>query len=152
MTGTAREVSFFVPGKAATKGSTEAVRGRGGKPVVRASNRQAQDAWAGWVAQGARAAMLEAEQAQPWTDPVAVSCSFVLPARARTTTAITNGVGDLDKLVRCVWDALTGVVFVDDVQVVAIPQSSKRIANAELGEMPGCRVTVWRLDDGEAER
>lgn len=145
----AREVSFFVPGKPATKGSTIAMRGRGGRVTVQASNRQAQDAWAGWVAQGARAAMLEAHFDQPWTGPVAVGCQFVLPARAATTTAVTNGIGDLDKLVRCVWDALTGVVFVDDVQVVAtLAPTLKRIARAELGEMPGCAVTVRPLDEG----
>lgn len=146
-----REVSFFVPGKPATKGSTIALQRPGRRAVVQASNRPAQDAWAGYVASAARRAMGDAWTAElpcePWTGPVAVGCQFVLPARAATTTAVTNGIGDLDKLMRCVWDALTGVVFADDVQVVLTLTTSKRIARAELGEQSGCMVTVLRLDD-----
>lgn len=130
-------VEFFVAGRPATKGSTTAVRGRGGKVVVRASNREAQDSWAGYVAQGARAAMAGLG---PLVGPVIVGTRFVLPRRAVTTTAITNGIGDLDKLVRCVWDALTGIVFVDDVQVTEIGRTSKRIALP--GEQPGAWITA----------
>jgi crossover junction endodeoxyribonuclease RusA len=49
---------------------------------------------------------------------------------------------DLDKLVRGVFDALTGVCFTDDSRIVAL-QAGKRIA--EIGEGPGVNITIREL-------
>lgn len=48
---------------------------------------------------------------------------------------------DLTKLVRATEDALTGIVWVDDSQVV-IQETAKR-----YGPKPGANIGVWRLDD-----
>jgi len=47
---------------------------------------------------------------------------------------------DLDKLVRAVLDALTGVVFVDDKQVVDLGRTQKRFATD-----PGVQIIVREL-------
>lgn len=46
---------------------------------------------------------------------------------------------DLDKLGRALLDALTGIVFLDDAQVVALDPTK------EYAGMPGVNVSVWRM-------
>lgn len=70
---------------------------------------------------------------------VVVALDFVMPRRAtepkRTTPAHTRK-PDLDKLIRAVLDALTGIVVTDDAQVTGIVASKR---TAAVGEQPG----VW---------
>lgn len=75
--------------------------------------------------------------------PVGVRLDFVMPrpkgtSASRTPPAIKRPDGD--KLTRAAWDALTGVIWMDDSQVVEW-SGTKRIA--EVGERPGCYITVW---------
>lgn len=49
---------------------------------------------------------------------------------------------DTDKLLRAIGDALTGVVYADDSQIISL-YADKR--TAELGEQPGARITVQTL-------
>jgi crossover junction endodeoxyribonuclease RusA len=74
--------------------------------------------------------------------PVIVTLRFALPrpqslTKRRERAHMTRP--DLDKLVRACLDALTGVLFVDDGQVVAL-EASKRYAKD--GEAPGVHVTL----------
>lgn len=89
----------------------------------------------------------------PKAVPVALGLEFRMPltdknGRSRLKTAVPGEwcalATDLDKLTRAVMDALTGVVWTDDCQVVAwLQPSGKRWV--QQGEMPGCRVTVAQL-------
>lgn len=131
----------FVPGKPEPKGSAKAYV-RGGRAIVVADNKDTQRDWTAFVRDAAR---------QVWGDrapidgPVRVVVDFVQPRRAsapkRSTPPHTRK-PDGDKLTRCVWDALTHVVFVDDAQVVAWGGSKRE---AEIGEVPGARIKVERL-------
>ena len=49
---------------------------------------------------------------------------------------------DLDKLARCVLDALTGVVYRDDSQVTSV-QASKTYGETRA---PGVDISVWEID------
>jgi crossover junction endodeoxyribonuclease RusA len=59
--------------------------------------------------------------------------------REGVPTRFAHGVqrGDLDKLLRAVLDALTGVAFADDRQVVDIH------ASALIGDVDATRIAVW---------
>ena len=147
MTTTPYALSFFAPGVPATKGSLDAVPVPGTRKVhMRAGNQRAQDAWSSAVAKAAREAHTALRA--PYAGPVEVICQFVLPITARRRSAIAYQAGDLDKLERCVWDALTGVVFVDDVQV-AMSGASKRMAAP--GEMSGATINVRFIPTDESE-
>lgn len=63
-----------------------------------------------------------------------------LPKTKRTPLAVKKP--DTDKLLRAIGDALTGVVYADDSQIVSL-YADKRIA--ELGEQPGARITVQAI-------
>lgn len=132
---------FFVPGKPEPKGSTKAyVRGK--RAIVVADNKETQRGWTALVRD--RAQQMWGDRA-PIVGPVRVVVDFVRPRRAsapkRSTPPHTRK-PDGDKLTRCVWDALTHVVWVDDAQVVEWSGSKRE---AEIGEVPGARIKVERL-------
>ena len=82
-----------------------------------------------------------------YTRPQAVhlAVEFVMPRRAsapkRSTPPHTRK-PDLDKLVRAVGDALTGVVYEDDSQVTGIDACKRE---AEIGEQPKASIRWWAV-------
>jgi len=91
----------------------------------------------------------------PWKVPVQVSCTFFFPrpkahfgtgrnAETLRPSAPKRPAGkpDIDKLVRAVLDAMTGIVFSDDSQVVAL-DAMKLYADMETpGVTVDCRALV----------
>lgn len=131
--------TLFVPGDAAPQGSKRHVgRGR----MVESSK-----AVGPWRERVALAAHHLAAHQQGWTlapagVPVAVDLVFVRPRpvstpKSRTPPATKKP--DVDKLARAVLDALTGIAWADDSQVIDL-RARKRLA--EIGETPGVYITV----------
>lgn len=85
-----------------------------------------------------------------WAGPVVILARFrlVRPARLKDTMAAEPAltVPDLDKLERALWDALTGIAYADDRQVVA-SVATKRYASPL--ERPGVDVRVVAREDGD---
>lgn len=135
-------LDVFVPGTPAPQGSIRAVVHRTtGRAVAIKDNNAAQKSWrtdVGWYAAKASTGTVH-------TGPVAVRVEFVMPrpksAPKRSTPAAIKR-PDCDKLCRAVFDALSGVIYRDDSQVVDL-HASKRIA--EIGETPGARIRVVAL-------
>lgn len=156
MSATPYDLSFFAPGVPAPKGSLDAKPIRGSRKVYMvAGNQTNQDRWASAIAQAARDRVGDllgrVSEGGPFIfperRPVEVICQFVIPERPRVHAATDRGAGDLDKLQRCVWDALTGIVYVDDSQVT-VSGASKRMAAP--GEMGGATIHVRLLGEGAA--
>ncbi len=90
----------------------------------------------------------------PLTGPVAMEvCATLVPAaswpKKRRTAALAGEVRptkkpDLDNALKLIWDALNGVVYADDAQVVAV--SARKV----YGEVAETIVTVRPLDGGAA--
>ncbi len=134
-------IAFVVAGIPATKGSARAVKSRStGRTLLLSStsakHERALKSWAHAVGWAARQAMAGRP---PIAGPVEVRCVFWLP-RARTSKLETPR-GDLDKLLRATWDAMTGIVFVDDVQVMDAGRSCKWFAVAD-GMPPGALIEI----------
>jgi hypothetical protein len=77
------------------------------------------------------------------TTAAAVELSFVMPRpvatpKRRTPPAVKKP--DLDKCIRAVFDALTGVVLADGSLVVDVHGARKRLA--DIGEEPGVVIVV----------
>lgn len=131
---------LFVPGAPVPQGSKSYKGHRRGRAVLVESaaglpDWRARIAWAGhehgW---------------RPAPGPFAVDLEFVLPRpkstpKSRTPPATKKPDGD--KLLRAVYDALTGVAWLDDAQVVD-EHHRKRIA--ELDEVPGVYIAITRLE------
>lgn len=132
------DLNLFVPGKPAPQGSKRHV---GGGRMIESSKATAP--WRTTVAWHAA----QAYTAAPLNGPVVVSLGFVMPRPAATPKRSTPPAvkrPDLDKLTRAIFDALSGVVWRDDSQVVQLA-ATKRIA--ELDEQPGAHVAVRALSE-----
>lgn len=145
---------FFVPGKPEPQGSTKAfpVRRKDGKVGVRVvSDNDDLKPWRDSIGAKARETLPHGERHRilfPRPEPVMLHVMFVLPRRASEPkrTAPHTRKPDVDKLLRGVLDALTGVLYEDDSQVTDIGHLGKRVA--AHGESPGVHVTWMSLDEG----
>ncbi|MFC5996932.1 RusA family crossover junction endodeoxyribonuclease [Pseudonocardia hispaniensis] len=126
-------LDLFVPGRPAPQGSKRHV---GNGVLVESSKHVAP--WRTTVAWHAA----QAHTAAPLDGPLTVRIEFVMPRPSGTPKRATPPAikrPDIDKLTRAVLDALSGVVWRDDSQVVDL-HPTKRIA--EIDEQPGARVRV----------
>ena len=132
---------IFIPGAPAPQGSAKAfVVGKSRPRAVVTHDNAKTVPWRDSI----RAAIDVDAIAHP-AGPVTVRCEFVMPRRKaepkRSTPAHTRK-PDTDKLCRAVLDALTGLVYTDDSQVVLIVASKR---TAEIGERPGLWLD-WDAD------
>ena len=131
-----RRVSLFVPGVPAPQGSKRHV---GNGRMIESS--AAVGPWRERVALATHQAM---RGSAPMVGPVVVELAFLMPRpkSARPGAAATKR-PDLDKLVRAVLDALTGIAFVDDSQVIRI-DATKSLTDEFLPH-PGCDIDIWEM-------
>mgnify|MGYP001581809491 CR=1 FL=1 len=126
-------ISFWVHGKPQTKGSARAfiVKGRA---IITNDNPKAK-AWQKQIALSAKVA-----GARPSGAAIALKITYFLArpkshydSKGRLKVGIfpwpTGRVGDIDKMERVVLDALTGIAYRDDSQVVSVDQT-KQYGNA----------------------
>lgn len=129
------KVSFFAPGAPAPQGSKRHI---GNGRMIESS--KLLGPWRERVSWFAVQAMKR--YGPPITGAVVMDLDFVMPRpkstpKTKTTPAIKRP--DIDKLTRAILDALSGVAYVDDSQVVGL-RASKRLALP--GEYPGCHITI----------
>lgn len=137
MSDTGWALELFVAGQPAPQGSKRHV---GNGQMVESS--KAVGDWRSVVAWSAA----QAYAAEPIDGPVVLVVEFVLPRpkslpRTRATPPHTKR-PDVDKLLRAIGDALSGVVWIDDSRVTD-EHASKRYA--EPGETPGAHLYVGAL-------
>ncbi len=118
---------MFVAGLPETKGSWKAV----GRGAMKRDNPR-EKAWAtkvGW------AVRLELRGQQPVADRVRIELDFYLPEpKGRKNQR------DIDKLCRSALDAMNGLVYVDDEQVVELAATKIVVAEAMVGMYVGVRI------------
>jgi Holliday junction resolvase RusA-like endonuclease len=143
-------IRFEVVGRAQQKGSARAfvVKGKNSdKPraVVTSTNTNAKH-WEADVRYSA--ALVIPREHELWTGAVAVAVMFVMPRpkSLKEKWAPYLKVPDLDKLLRCIGDACTNLVYRDDAQIVFSVQHKRY---ARPGEGPRALVTVWRPSGDE---
>jgi Holliday junction resolvase RusA-like endonuclease len=150
---TAEAITFTVYGLPQTAGSKRAfiikTKGGGQRAIVTDANAKGKD-WKGDVKQAAAAFVNGGHTLLQ--GPLRVSMVFFLPrptshyGSGKNASAVKSssprhpiGKPDVLKLARCVEDALTGVLWVDDAQITS-EQLAKRYC--EFGQQPGCQVIV----------
>lgn len=106
-------VAFFVPGDPVTQGSMKSI-GRGRIAHVKGPELTA---WRTAIAAAARAAGANAVGDH---QAVKVEATFWLPRPASVKRPFPSAKSDVDKLSRALFDALSGVAYVDDGQVVSL--------------------------------
>lgn len=118
-------IAFTVEGKPIQQGSMRAFNNR----IVHNKTKELM-AWRGKVAQMARVA-----GCTPITGPITISMRFYYERPKTVKRDAPTVPPDLDKQIRSILDALTGVAYVDDSQVTAIS------ATKEYGP-PGVDIVV----------
>ena len=131
---------FFAPGVAAPQGS---------KTRTRYGMRESSKRVGPWRDQVKVAAMIAADEAYmlgPIGGPVEVSMRFLIrrPKSTRAAFPVAPTVGDLDKLVRAVGDALTQAGVIEDDRFIVDLAASKRWAHPD--EEPGVVVEIRKAE------
>lgn len=136
---------FYVHGEPATQGSMTAVYNRRlACASVRHSNAPALGMWRTDIAHAAREAGGTVVEG-----PVAITIVFGMRAPQDTRHGYPKK-GDLDKLVRAVLDALTGVLYVNDNQVVSLSAAKVWQPYTEIEVLaverrsPSNQATLWQ--------
>ena len=136
-----RTINFEVRGLPQPKGSMQAfafvnkVTGKARAVVTAGNNAKGTKAWADSVRESAKAHA----PAIVWDGPVKVTLGFIMQAPQslpKTRPSFATKKPDADKLERNVLDALTGVIFRDDAQVVECNKTK------QYGDAPGVLVTI----------
>ena len=113
-------IKFTVYGVPQPQGSTRAFIPKGwSRPIITSANAKLKP-WRQEVSGAALAALerLAAGLIEPWKDPIAVSIDFYFDRPKSVKSMHKTTKPDIDKLERGVFDALTGIIFKDDSQVV----------------------------------
>lgn len=129
-------ITVFVAGIPQSQGSTRAFVVNG-KAVTTSANPK-NKSWRESVAAGLREASSSLLEI-----PITVELEFVMPrtkSQPKTREIPHTKKPDLDKLIRSVLDAGTGVVWTDDSCVTSI-RASKRYA--EIGAQSGVFISAW---------
>ena len=131
--------SFVIKGHARPKGSWNAIHVKGKIRFVPTSTPAAQ--WFKYIGEEVKRLW---KLKKLWEGPILVDLVFLLPRPKSNLNEwpTTRGTGDIDKLTRAILDAMTGVVYVDDVQVV---QTTELKVWQQDGEQPEVRVKVKQL-------
>ena len=140
-------LSFVAFGIPQPQGSAKAFMPKGGRfPIVTSDNKHLKG-WRQLVAEAASAALRG--HGQMADGPVTVTATFYLPRPKslgkKSKAHVTRP--DVDKLARSIGDALTGVVFRDDAQIVGLHVQKCYAASSAS---PRAEVTVAELEQGDS--
>lgn len=144
--------TFFVAGVPIPKGSAKAfVNKKTGRAIVTQTNREKQKPWASDISYHAS----KEHKSGLILGPVKLNLHFVMPrpkchyGTGKNSACLKPGAPvwhistpDLDKLTRCVKDALTGVIWKDDSQVCKMGEVTK-----QYGDKPGVFISVSEIRD-----
>lgn len=116
-----------------------------GKPIIANRNTGGRGEWRSDVRASAESAM---KGRLPLEGPVSVFANFTMPIPKTLDKKLSQGKvsrytskrnGDIDKLLRCVFDSMNGIVFQDDAQVAMV--KSTKI----YGHAPGVWIEVEEI-------
>lgn len=129
-----RHIAFYVHGIPESQGSARAFV-RGGKPIITTTNKNLGD-WRRLVADASQ------EHAQMLGGSISLRLHFYLPRPKSTPKKVEWPAKrpDLDKLIRAVGDALTGIMWADDSQICVIYALKNY---ADEAHPPGVDIGIW---------
>lgn len=137
-------LQVFVPGIPLPKGSGSAIF-RGGKPggflemadkATKTRKSGGLKRWQRDIRDAATAAV--GAHREPYDGPVILSLRFLMPKPKKPRFDVPASKPDLDKLVRAVGDALSGIAYQDDSRVVWLKAAKSYASNGG----PGVAITV----------
>lgn len=143
------EIYIRANGTPIPQGSKVAGKTANGRPFVRDANPRALKDWREAVAQAAWRAMQEREfQVDCLNEPVELVCWFYFekPKTSKAKEPISARVGDLDKLLRAVGDALVDGGAIEDDRLIVRISGSKAWADEDT--QPGVFIHLSTVEEG----
>ena len=130
-------VVIKVMGEPIPQGSTRTFITKSGKPIITHSNKNLKE----WRQRIATEAQKERPKRWDMDHAILLGVDFLMPRPKTLPKKVKEDIKrpDLDKLIRAVLDALTGIYFKDDAQVVQV-FAGKRYA--DRFEAAGAQITV----------
>lgn len=139
-------IAFRVYGEPIPQGSMKALMLKGMKFPIVVSDNTALKGWRKKVGAAAKEAMRVAEASLLSTEiPVAVRLEFLFKRPPSTDRQFPTVRPDIDKLERAILDALTGIVWTDDSQVVSVTKS-KLYGEFEQAAVFVNKAGVWEAN------
>jgi len=139
------DLAWFAPGIPKPKGSKQMFLGKnkaGHTYGVMREDSKGMGAWRAVVALSARAAKINAKHpGWPNREPVALSLKFIFPRPKKPANQYPPI--DLDKLLRTVFDALTGIIVADDRQMVYVEMTKRYALTPDEG--PGVHIKAGSI-------
>lgn len=141
-----KRVTVIVAGVPVTQGSMKAFT-VAGRARITHSNGSKLDTWRRSIVDATHRQL--GEEIELMTGPLRLSAAFRLPRPAslpkrKRTWPIGARSGDVDKYLRLLGDALTGVLIDDDARIVHVADLTKDWANP--GAQPGVVFTVEEVE------
>ncbi len=134
------DLSFFVEGNPATKGSLKVIHA-GGKAHLIPDNKNEKN-WRSQIADTIKTEMVEKHITPfPAQTPIVVALMFHLPRPKTVKRPLPSVKPDLDKLVRCVFDAITDSGLWSDDGCVTSVFASKQYVD----KTPGITIVLTDL-------
>ena len=138
-------LTFEVLGSPVAQGSMIAISNkRGGRPMLKYTNESDLKAWRKRVERAARFAAATVGGFPKIDRALGLSATFWLERPISVTRVYPTVPPDLDKMVRAIGDALSGIVYQDDKQLTTI-SAIKRYAAG----FPPCAVLEITQEDDE---
>jgi Holliday junction resolvase RusA-like endonuclease len=136
------KLSFTVYGPPVPQGSTKAFIPKGWKRAIITSDNKKLKPWRQDVAGQALSAM-EAAGEDVSHDAIGIRIRFIFAKPKSTSKKVLHKTTkpDIDKLLRGALDALTGIAFVDDAQVVST-SCTKQFGSPERADIEVCSFAV----------
>lgn len=141
-------ITFSVKGFPQTKGSTRAFIPKGWNRAVITNDNKKNKPWEKVVKMMAQC---QAPKDGPWCDPIELNMRFFLKkpkSHPKTKHVWHTKKPDVDKLIRSIKDSLSGIIYMDDRQVVSVH------AFKQYGDAPGVDIEITNLVKmkGEGEK
>lgn len=146
-------IEFFVPGRPATAGSKRGFYLKKQKRMIMAPDNKRKELWSAEVKNRA----LDAWQSDVLFGPLELELTFFIPrpqghfgtgrnaGKVKSSAPIySDKQPDLTKYLRCIEDALTGILWANDGQI-AVQYNKKLYVNS--GERIGVAITVKPLEN-----
>ena len=131
------EVVIKVMGEPVPQGSVRAFVTKSGRPIITHSNKNTKE-WRQRIATEG-----QAKRPDHWNmdEAILLNIDFLMPRPKSLPKKVLEDVKrpDLDKLIRAVMDALTGIYYQDDSQVIHIFASKKYTGK---NDAPGVTITI----------
>jgi Holliday junction resolvase RusA-like endonuclease len=126
-------IAFFVPGKPVGQGAISTINGRSFH-----SNGAVLKPWRQLVGIYARNA-----GTKPSTKAIELTVKFFIERGKTVTRKYPTVAPDLDHYVRACGDALKGIAYLDDAQVI---KTTSQKLYADNGQIPGVGITISEID------